>query len=141
MSSVKYITFLFFLLLFSCDKSPLFVTCSDCTKDEPKNAVIEIKADDKAIIISSETIVRVYYGNLEDSVLLATYTASASNLTYTAYLNKKYTITATYLIKNSTYTVVDSVYPRVKYDSNSCTEPCYYVYDKKVNLKLKYTGI
>lgn len=129
------------MLFFSCEKTVLFVTCPDCTKEEPKKAVLEIKVEDLYINGRSETMIRIYSGNLEDSVLLDTFNAASTDLTYTVTLNKNYTITATYFIKDKKYIIVDAICPRVKYETNQCADPCYFVYDKKVNLKLKYTGI
>jgi len=56
---------------------------------------------------------------------------------YFVSINKKYTITATYFF-GAKYTAVNSVTPRVRYSKDQCDDPCYYVYDKTVNLKLKY---
>jgi hypothetical protein len=120
---------------------PLFVNCSDCTKEEPETATLEIKLDGVVIDDLSGAVVNIYSGNLEDNVLLATFTASKSDLTFTVAVNNKYTVTATYSLNKGTYVAVDSAIPRVKYDTSQCTDPCYYIYDKKVNLKLKYTGI
>ena len=92
------------------------------------------------MIVRSETIIRIYSGNLEDSVLLGTLIATSKDLTYTATINKKYTITATYFMSDASYTVVDSILPGVKYVTDQCADPCYIVYDKKVNLRLKYTA-
>jgi hypothetical protein len=52
-------------------------------------------------------------------------------------LNKKYTLTATYNIQDNTYVVVDSATPRVRFDKDKCDDPCYLVYDKKLDLSLK----
>ena len=136
---LKYLLFLTLILLFSCDKSVLFVQCSDCTKEEPKTAVIEITINESAITNNQETTINIYSGNLEDNVLLVTFKAGSTEPTYTATINKQYTITATYIINGISYNVVGSIYPRVRYVTKQCTEPCYYIYDKKVNLKLKYT--
>jgi tartrate dehydratase beta subunit/fumarate hydratase class I family protein len=54
-------------------------------------------------------------------------------------VNKKYTVSATYYINGNNYTVVDSATPRIKYNKDECDEPCYYVYNKVIDLRLKYT--
>jgi hypothetical protein len=128
------------IFLFSCDKILLFVSCSGCTKVEPKTATIEIKIDDAMLIAPWETIVRIYSGNLEDNVLLYTSDGAYSDLKYTVTINRKYTITATYIIKGVAYNAVDSVFPKVGYEKDQCAEPCYFVYDNQVNLRLKYMG-
>jgi hypothetical protein len=135
---VRYLLFPAFLLLFSCDKMPLSVSCSGCTKDEPTTVVLEISVDKSAGDAIDGAVIRIYSGNLEDSVLLYSTNTSGTALNYSASVNKKYTLTATYIINGSTYIAVDAITPRVKYETSQCADPCYYVYDKKVNLKLKY---
>jgi hypothetical protein len=126
------------MVLFSCDKMVLFVNCSDCTKDEPTTATLKIKIGGAEVYDMSGVVINIYSGNLEDDILLDTFTSSNTEETYTVTINKKYTITATYHLNSKTYIAVDSVTPGVKYDSSKCTDPCYYVYNNKVNLKLKY---
>jgi hypothetical protein len=58
---------------------------------------------------------------------------------YDVPINKKYTATATYYKSDIKYVAVDSATPRVKYDKNQCDDPCYFVYDRVVDLRLKYT--
>lgn len=123
------------VVLFSCEK-PLtgFINCSQCTSDEPVIAVLEIR-------LSSYTVptVNIYEGYVEDSILYESFTSSADKVTREVPLNKKYTLTAVYYIDGKEYIVVNSVSPRVIYDEESCDEPCYYIYDKFVNLRLRYT--
>lgn len=127
--------FILIVVFFSCEK-PLtgFINCSQCTSDEPITARIEIR-------LSSFTIptVNIYEGYLEDSILYESFTTSTDKVTREVPLNKKYTLTACYRLDNKDYIVVNSVSPRVLYDEESCDEPCYYIYDKFVNLRLRYT--
>jgi hypothetical protein len=136
---IRYLLFASLTILFSCEKMPLFVQCSDCTKDEPTNVTLRIKIDGATLYDLSTVTVNIYSGNLEDNIPVATFTASGTDATYQVTINKKYTITATYHINSQTYIAVDSVTPGVKYDTSQCTDPCYFVYNYKVNLKLKYT--
>ncbi len=123
------------VVFFSCEK-PLtgFINCSQCTSDEPVIAVLEIR-------LSSYTIstVNIYEGYIEDNILYESFTSSADKVTREVPLNKKYTLTAVYYMDGKEYIVVNSVSPRVIYDEESCDEPCYYIYDKFVNLRLRYT--
>lgn len=123
------------VVFFSCEK-PLtgFINCSQCTSDEPVTAVLEIR-------LSSYTIstVNIYEGYVEDNILYESFTSSADKVTREVPLNKKYSLTAVYYIDGKEYIVVNSVSPRVIYDEESCDEPCYYIYDKFVNLRLRYT--
>jgi hypothetical protein len=140
-SLIRHPLFLALILTFSCDKMPLFVNCSDCTKEEPETASVEIKIDDLVLDDVSGAVVNIYSGNLEDNVLIDSFTTSKTHITYTATINNKYTFTATYYMNGVRYIAMDAIIPKVKYDKSQCTDPCYFVYDKKVNLKLKYTGI
>jgi hypothetical protein len=136
---VRYVLFLALTVVFSCDKIPLFVKCADCVKDEPVTAILDIRIDGVALDNISSTVINIYSGNLEDDVLLVTFPATGTDMTYKVTINKKYTITATYNLNEKTYVAVDSVTPGVKYDTSQCSEPCYYIYNKRVNLKIKYT--
>ena len=138
-NTFRILILLTFVFLFSCEKQGLFIKCSDCSAEEPLNTNLEIKLD-----LSSNgyyTLVKIYEGNLEDSIL---YKSQSTNVTYSlkvpVSINKKYTVTATYYIPDNYYTTVDSATPRVKYEKDQCDDPCYFVYDKVVDLRLKYTN-
>jgi hypothetical protein len=136
---MRYLTgiilFLALVILFSCEEHGFLVECSECKIEEPKNAELDIQLDFSSL---STTIISIYEGNLEDSILLDTFTNTTLPAQYIVSINKKYTITATYF-SESKYTAVNSVTPRVRYSKDQCDDPCYYVYDRTVNLKLKYT--
>ena len=134
LSSLLFIFLVFFL---SCEKTgPFIVKCADCTADEPTKTELDIKID---IYESGLTSIKIYEGNLEDSILYAKFNYGSTHATYQVPLNKKFTVTATYYISGKKYIAVDSAFPRVKYDKSSCQDPCYYIYDKMVNLRLNYT--
>jgi hypothetical protein len=123
--------------MFSCDKSGLFVNCYDCSEEEPYSTDLEIKIDELALT-NAITMISIYAGNLEDSILLESYNVRGTDITYEAVLNKQYTVTATYYTPDGTFIAVDSTIPRVRYETDQCTVPCYFVYGKKLNLRLKY---
>jgi len=136
MKRIFKLLFLFALtVLFSCEKQGLFVNCSDCATEEPINTKLEIKLD-KAVYGTS-TIITVYEGNLEDSIRYGSIFTYEKETTYTVSVNKKYAVTASYIINNKQYIAVDEATPRVKYTKDECDDPCYFVYDKVVNLRLK----
>jgi len=122
------------VLIFSCEEQGTFANCDDCTAEEPFTATLEFTLDNSQY---SKGRIYVYEGNLEDSILYASLSSSSASLSLTVNLNKLYTATATYYIPGDYYTVVDSATPRVRYAENQCEEPCYYVYDKKLDLRLK----
>jgi hypothetical protein len=133
----KVILLLFIVVLFSCEEQGIFVKCPDCTKDEPVIIQLELKLDINHN--GGPTIIKVYEGNLEDSVLYSSYSPSGTQAMIPVTINKKYTLTATYYIPGDYYITVDSATPRVRYDKEQCDDPCYYVYDKTIDLRLKYT--
>ncbi len=133
----RIVVLLILVLLFSCEKQGLFVNCSECTSEEPLNTDIQMKV---SISDANPVIpIRIYEGFLEDSILYSTYSARLTNSYINLTINKQYTFTATYYIKGKKYITVDSATPQVKYEKGQCDNPCYFVYDKEVNLKLKYT--
>ena len=129
--------FLTLVICFSCEEQGLFVKCPDCTAEEPLKTNLEIKFDRG--FNGGATSIKVYEGNLEDSVLYRSFNASGTKTTIQVTINKKYTVTATYYITGGYYISVDSATPRVRYDKEQCDEPCYFVYDRVVDLRLKYT--
>jgi len=137
--TLKLFLLVILVLSFSCEEQGFFVKCADCTSEEPVNTNLEIKLD-----LSNNgyyTLINIYEGNLEDSIL---YTSQQTNITYflkvSVAINKKYTVTATYFIPDNYYTAIDSATPRVKYEKDQCDDPCYFVYDKVIDLRLKYTN-
>jgi hypothetical protein len=138
MAHIQKILFLLFIVeLFSCEKQGLIVKCPDCTTDEPLKINLNVKLDEG--YSSSPTVINVYEGNLEDSVLYNSYQTTETQALIEVSLNKKYTVTATYHIADDFYIAIDSATPRVRYDKTQCDNPCYFVYDKDINLRLKYT--
>jgi hypothetical protein len=132
---LKIIFLIALTAFFSCEEQGLFVNCNDCNAEQPVDTSLEIKLDESPT--PGGTIINIYQGNLEDSVLYGTFSSFAKSTTYTVIVNKKYTVTASYYKNNKHYIAVDSATPRVKYTNDECDDPCYFVYDKKVNLRLK----
>jgi hypothetical protein len=125
------------ILCFSCEDKGLIVKCADCLDAEPVDAVLDIKVDSNKSSI--ETTINVYEGNIEDSVLYSTLKPIGSDATIRVSLNKKYTVTATYKEQNDYYIAIDSATPRVRFEKSQCDKPCYYIYDKVLDLRIKYT--
>jgi|APIni6443716594_1056825.scaffolds.fasta_scaffold800047_2 hypothetical protein len=137
-TTFRILLFIILVISFSCEEQGLFIKCADCLEDEPVKAIVEARLESS--LSYPEVIVNVWEGNLEDSVLLGTYTFPREKLfTRELTINKKYTVTATYYISGNFYTAVDSATPRVKYNKEQCDEPCYFVYDRLLDLRLKYT--
>jgi hypothetical protein len=130
--------FLILVFIFSCERwGSNLIYCPDCEGEEPLKAKLEINLSEHSF--TSAVIIKIYEGNLEDSILYATIPSQSKRTSHWVLINKKYTLTARYYFPGKTYIAVDAVTPQVKYDETQCEEPCYYVYDKVVNLRLKYT--
>ena len=130
----------FFILLaaaFSCEKGSI-TQCSDCNAEEPENVELTINIDD-LFPNPVNTIINIYEGTLEDNIIIKSFSIQGHDATYfEAKVNKMYTITATYTISNRIYTAVDATIPKVRYEPDMCSEPCYFVYNKTLDLRLKY---
>jgi hypothetical protein len=135
-----YIIFLSLIMFFSCEDKGITVNCDECLQEEPLKANIEVNLDINMPYQSTyPTNIKIYEGNLEDSLLIGSFLVHQEVWEFEADINKQYTFTATYATSDVTYIAVDSALPRVKYEPDQCNDPCYIVYDKKVSLKLKYT--
>ena len=133
----KIIPVIAFIFCFSCEDQGLIVKCPDCTKEEPVDAVLEVKLDESPS--GNITIVTVYEGNIEDNVIYTTVRTTSPEITIIVIPNKKYTLTALYNKTTEDYIAVDSATPRIKYEKSQCDNLCYFVYDKVLDLRLKYT--
>jgi hypothetical protein len=135
-SFIKILLFIVLVISFSCEDQGWFTDCSDCTTTEPANADLEIKIKSTVTPVT----INIYEGELEDSILYLSTVQWGSVYNPSVGLNKKYTVTATYNIDGNTYTAVDSAIPRVKFTETQCEESCYFVYDNKIDLRIKYTA-
>jgi hypothetical protein len=140
MKTLKMIfLFLMLILIFSCEKwGSIVINCADCLTEEPTKVHLEIKISNTSN--SSPIEIRVYEGNLEDSILYDIFQSTYPKISREVLINKKYTLTAKYFMPGSTRIVVNSATPQVKYNVTQCKEPCYYIYNKVVNLRLKYSN-
>jgi hypothetical protein len=137
MQKILRIISLFVLVaFFSCEDQGIIVQCSDCTIEEPVTAELYADLDPDYYY---GCLVQIWEGNLEDSILVNSYPSYQKVFTQEVVVNKKYTVTATYYISGNTYIAVDSATPRVRYEKAQCNDPCFYLYDKKLELRLKYT--
>jgi hypothetical protein len=141
------VIFLILVFCFSCNEEENFfreislINCDKCTSEEPPDAYLEIKLEKLYKHSLSDPFINIiiYEGNLEDGIVYKTIRTTNNETAENVPLNKKYTITAEYSINTHSYIAVTSVTPHVKYDRYNCNDPCYYVVDNSVNLRLKYT--
>jgi hypothetical protein len=120
----------------SCEKNVFFIDCNDCTQAEPLITDLTVKLD--IAYFGAFVQIYVYEGNLEDNVLYKTVDGSGTEFKIPVTINKKYTLSATYFRNGNYYKVIDSTTPKVRYTSSRCSERCYFVYDKTVDLRMKY---
>jgi hypothetical protein len=134
----KIFLFITFIFCFSCEDQGFIVKCPDCTQVEPTDTNLSVKLEPG--FFQNQVLLNIYEGNFEDSIIYKTFILSNEVVNARVTLNKTYTLTATYTSdEGTTYVAVDAVTPRVKYDKDQCDDPCFFVYDKTVDLRLKYT--
>jgi len=119
---------------FSCEKPGVIVRCEECLENEPVETELIIKLSP---VTFGQVEVIIYEGNLEDNVIYSSFSTSYSEEKIFVMLNKQYTVTARYIRDGKTYIAVDSAVPRVKYDKSSCDDPCWFIYDHKINVALR----
>jgi hypothetical protein len=122
-------------LVFSCEKFEDIIVCSDCYDTEPLKAELNIQLDMNP---ENATEIIVYEGMLEDGIVYKRVLTGQISATIPVSVNRLYTVTASYNTVEKNITIVNSTTPRVKYSKDRCEEPCWYVYDRYVNLKLNY---
>lgn len=134
---IRILSFMIIAAMFSCEDSGWFTNCSDCTIEEPEDANLIIKLSDTDLPVT----VRIFEGELDNSVLYDIATDfRGAEFRRTVILNKKYTVTAEYMVNGNTYFAVDACTPRVKYTEDQCNDPCFFLYDRVLDLRLKYTA-
>jgi|WetSurMetagenome_2_1015567.scaffolds.fasta_scaffold00001_477 hypothetical protein len=120
-------------VLFSCDEL-VIVDCTECEINEPLEAYLQIKVDSN----QSGVLITIYEGIVQDSVVFMRFPTFKETVFQRVPLNKQYTLTGEYLKGEKKYVVVNSVVPRVVLEEAKCNDPCYYVYNDIVDLRLKY---
>ncbi|HOW08761.1 MAG TPA: hypothetical protein PLX08_03060 [Bacteroidales bacterium] len=134
---IRILSFTVIAVMFSCEDSGLITNCSDCTIDEPEEANLIIKLTSTELPVT----VRIFEGELDDSILYDIVSDfRGSEYRRNVILNKKYTVTAEYVINRNNYYAIDACIPRVKYTKDQCDDPCYFLYDRVLDLRLKYTA-
>jgi hypothetical protein len=125
------------VIMLSCDENFVIVKCEDCLDSEPLDAKISCEFENYGVYTINLTI---FEGNVEDNIIFGSYVNPANQIDYYLPVNKRYTFKAEYTDRNGIkYIAVNSVFPRVKLELEQCsTSPCYYVYDNKINMHLKY---
>ncbi len=137
MSKTCLIIAAFILLLFSCEEG--FITdCNECYTDNP-NVFLKIRFRNPESVPVNPTIT-LYEGNVNDSLILEKYYISDpySYIDYNAILYKDYSATLEFTYNNKKYVITAAACPKMKYDETTCEEPCYFLYDNVLDLRLRY---
>lgn len=123
----------------SCEKQMLvIVKCGDCTVEEPVSARINIRLSEDPLLFDIVSI-NLYEGDNTDGQLINSFTINSGAIShFNVALNRTYTLEAIYRTSTRTYRVYDSARPLVKYSESDCDDPCYYLYNNNVDLRLKY---
>jgi len=138
MKNSHIIVALTLLLLFSCEKGGL----TDCTKcDTSENYLVQLEIYIKSPdFVPSNPSVTIYEGAIEDSIVLQRISVneSYSYVTFDALLYKDYSASVEFTLDGKKYVTVGAASPKVRYDETTCDQPCYYVYDNIIDLRLRY---
>ncbi len=138
MKNSHIIVALTLLLLFSCEKGGL----TDCTKcDTSENYLVQLEIYIRSPdYVPSNPSVTVFEGAIEDSIVLKRISVneSYSYVTFDALLYKDYSASVEFMLDGKKYVTVGAASPKVRYDETTCDQPCYYVYDNIIDLRLRY---
>jgi len=126
------------LVLFSCEEGYM-TDCGECYTDYPVQPTLKILFWNPDLAMQN-AIVTLYEGAVDDSLIIRDYDIeiAASFLSYDAVLYKDYSATLEFIFEGQKYITTGAARPKVRYDETSCDEPCYYVYDNVIDLRLRY---
>lgn len=137
MSKTSLIIAAILLLLFSCEEG--YITdCGECYSDGYR-VVLKIKFRNPEYI-PINPIITLYEGNVSDSIIIEKFYISDpyTYIDYNAILYKDYSATLVFYKDGRKYITTAAACPKVKYDETTCEEPCYYLYDNVLDLRLRY---
>jgi len=138
MSRTSLILSILLLLLLSCEEGYL-TNCSQCytSEDYAVRLKISIRNPER---ISENPVVTLYEGPVSDGIVIERYSIIDPNATiyYDAILYKDYSATLEVRYDGKNYVTTAGACPKVRYDETTCEEPCWYVYDNILDLRLRY---
>jgi hypothetical protein len=115
------------------------IDCENCLTEEPVLTQIRVEVlPSQNLQLFGGVIINVYEGDDTTGTKIHSYLPVDDNSTVDVAPNRTYTFEAIFKLDGRTYRTIDSARPAVKYSESECDEPCWYVYNNKVNLKLKY---
>ncbi len=125
------------LMFFSCEEGYL-TDCSECKAGAPENAGLKILVGYPHHTVQN-MIVTIYEGAIEDNIVIVRYNYADLNTErrVVVVLYKDYSATAEFTYNGQKYLTTAAVCPKVRYEKNACGDPCYYVYDNVLDLRLR----
>lgn len=126
------------LLVFSCEKGYM-TDCRECDPEYPVQPLLKIYYRNPETIPLNPKVT-LFEGAIEDSIIIRIFYLDEplSFLTFDAILYKDYSATLEFINDGQKYITTGAARPKVRYDETSCDEPCYYVYDNVIDLRLRY---
>ena len=126
------------LMLFSCEDGGI-TDCDTCDPGGISQPQLTIYIRNSEYV-PANPLVTIYEGAIEDSIVLKRMSVNEgySYITYDAVLYKDYTATLEFFLNSVKYVAIGAACPKVRYDESTCEEPCYYLYDNIIDLRLRY---
>ncbi len=136
MSNRNLLIVFLLLVIFSCEKG--YITdCRECSTDGIGDVKLKLYIGSTSYDPASRRIT-VYEGAIEDSLILSRFSTHAGYIEYDALLYKDYTVTVEFVRNGKTNISIDAACPQLRYDENTCNEPCYYIYGNIIDVRLRY---
>lgn len=137
MSRTGFAVAILLAILFSCEDS--YVSdCSDCFPEGVPLTQMKILIRNQEYI-PFNPILTLYEGPVENGIIIRQFVSevSVSFIQVDAILYKDYSATLEFFLDGQRYITTAGACPKVGYDKNSCEEPCYFLYDNVLDLRLK----
>ncbi|HZJ73824.1 MAG TPA: hypothetical protein VFC87_03375 [Perlabentimonas sp.] len=110
--------------------------CEECFIEKPLYSIIE--ANFTINNENQEIPLTIYLGSPDNNIVVLTDTITTKTLQIDVENEVEYTFVAHYTRNGRTHYVINTLKTKVYYDTESCSDPCYYATNKKINLEIKY---
>jgi hypothetical protein len=109
--------------------------CSECYTEEPSHSWVNLKVT--IDVENPEVPITIYVGQPENEVIYSYELANETPYKVQVENETAYTVKAEYRVDGRSRIVFNQIKTKMYYDYESCSEPCYWVSDKTVNLRIK----
>jgi RNA polymerase subunit RPABC4/transcription elongation factor Spt4 len=109
--------------------------CSECYTEEPSHSWVDLKVT--IDVENPEVPITIYVGPPENEVIYSYELANETPYKVQVKNETAYTVKAEYRVDGRSRIVFNQIKTKMYYDYESCSEPCYWVSDKTVNLRIK----